>query len=130
MRWVICFLAFLHITPAFAHDIYGGVRDQNGVGQLCCGGDPVTGDCEGLADSQIQFLKSGGVVMFSKRYGRPVIVSKDKIEWNTIPGDKGVHAGHFCGVPREKIGRTEAPTDDQPDPYMWTYCSFVSPGGV
>jgi len=114
----------LGATYARSHDIYDGVRDPRGV--LCCGGDPVTGDCEGLADEFIKVQSDGSAVLFSKRYGAWIKVSKDIITWMTIDADKGVHQGHYCGKPRTPT----VPTADQPDPAFQTYCVFLSPGGV
>lgn len=114
----------LGATYARSHDIYDGVRDPRGV--LCCGGDPVTGDCEGLADEFIKVQSDGSAVVFSKRYGAWIKIAKDTITWMTIPADKGVHAGHYCGVKRQ----ASVPTPDQPDPFFTTYCVFLSPGGV
>lgn len=128
--WLAFFVAVLSaVAIAHAHDIYGGVRDSKGT--LCCGGDPMTGDCEGLTDEQIKVLPDQSAVMISKRYGKAIRVAPGMIEWNTIAADKGVHQGHFCGVPRVKLGRQhEAPTAEQPDPEFITYCAFISPGGV
>ena len=111
-------------SQARSHDIYDGVRDPRGT--LCCGGDPVTGDCEGLVDEFIKVQSDGSALVFSKRYGAWIKVSKDIITWMTIPADKGVHAGHYCGKPRQAA----VPTADQPDPAYQTYCVFLSPGGV
>ena len=122
-------LLVLIAGPAAAHDVYNGVRSPSG--QLCCGGDPVTGDCEGLIDEFIDIQRDGSAKIFSKRYGAWIKIAKDTIVWMTIEADKGVHQGHFCGVPRAKAGRQlEAPTADQPDPSFITYCVFLSPGGV
>ena len=111
-------------TKSYPHDIYNGVRDPRGV--LCCGGDPVTGDCEGLVDEFIKVQSDGSAVLFSKRYGAWIKVSKEIITWMTIPADKGVHSGHYCGKPRTP----SVPTADQIDPAFMTYCLFLSPGGV
>ncbi len=120
----LVFLLLLSVTPAAAHDIYDGVRSP--TGQLCCGGDPVTGDCEGLADEFIKIQPDGSAMLFSKRYGAWIKIAKDTIVWTTIPADKGVHAGHYCGVRRQ----AQVTTPDQPDPAFMTYCVFISPGGV
>jgi len=118
----------LLVGGAWAHDIYNGVRDHRGI--LCCGGDPVTGDCEKLEAEQIVMSRDGSARMFSKRYGAWITVGRDLILPTAIPGDGGA-AGHFCGMPRQKVGRmTEPLSDDQPDPKFVTYCAFVAPGGV
>ena len=109
---------------AVGHDIYNGVRDPRGV--LCCGGDPITGDCEGLADEFIKVQSDGSAVLFSKRYGAWIKVSRDIITWMTIPGDNGVNAGHYCGKPRAPT----VPTADQPDPSFNTFCVFITPYGT
>ena len=111
-------------TIARGHDIYNNVRDPKGT--LCCGGDPVTGDCEGLVDEFIKVQPDGSAVVFSKRYGAWIKIARDMITWMTIPGDNGVHQGHYCGKPRQP----SVPTEDQPDPAYYTYCTFLSPGGV
>lgn len=121
-------LGFVVTDKAMAHDIYRGVTDPRG--QLCCGGDPVTGDCESLEAEQIQFRRDGTVRMFSKRYNAWITVSRDIVIPTAIPGDKGA-AGHYCGVPREKSLRgQEALSAEQPDPKFVTYCAFTAPGGV
>jgi len=125
--WIIGSTAvFLMLGAQYAraHDIYDGVRSP--TGQLCCGGDPVTGDCEGLVDEFIKIQRDGTAVVYSKRYGAWIKVAKETITWMTIPADKGVHAGHYCGKPRTP----SVPTADQIDPAFMTYCLFLSPGGV
>lgn len=117
-------LFMVSATKAWPHDVYDGVRSP--TGQLCCGGDPVTGDCEGLVDEFIKVQSDGSAVVFSKRYGAWIKIAKDTITLMTIPADKGVHAGHYCGVKRQ----ASVPTPDQPDPFFTTYCVFLSPGGV
>lgn len=111
---------------AYAHDVYQGVYSPSG--RLCCGGDPVTGDCEGLADDDIHFNADGSVVMRTHRYGGAVIVPKSEIIWMAIPADKGVHAGHWCGKPR--VQAAYPITESDPDPQYHTFCAWISPGGV
>ena len=116
------------VTKAVAHDIYNGVRDHRGT--LCCGGDPVTGDCERLESEQIVMRRDGSARIFSKRYKAWIVVGADIILPAAVPGDAGA-AGHYCGVPREAAGRlTDAPTADQPDAKFITRCTFVAPGGA
>jgi hypothetical protein len=116
------------LGPARGHDIYGGVRDHRGV--LCCGGDPVTGDCEALEAEQIQHRPDGSVRMFSRRWGAWITVAGGTVLPTAIPGDGGA-AGHYCGRPRGQVGQDGvAPTAEQPDAAFWTYCAFVAPGGV
>ncbi len=112
---------------AKAHDIYNGVRDHRNV--LCCGGDPVTGDCEALEAEQIVYRAGQNPRMYSKRYQAWITVSQDIVLPTAIPGDKGA-AGHYCGVPRSGALLTSPVTADQPDPLFWTYCAFVAPGGA
>lgn len=52
---------------ALGHDIYNGVREgMSAAGRLCCGGDPVTGDCEAV---DYRMLRNGDAVILSRRYG-------------------------------------------------------------
>jgi len=53
-------------SRALGHDIYQGVRSP--AGQLCCGGDPVTGDCEGSYDFRVN---ARGDVTFKWRPAAP-----------------------------------------------------------
>ena len=122
---VVCFDAWL--SKAYPHDIYHGVRDHRNV--LCCGGDPVTGDCEALEADQIVYRVGQNPRMFSRRYQAWITVSQDIVLPTAIPGDKGA-AGHYCGVRRVGALLTSPTTPEQPDPMFWTYCAFVAPGGV
>jgi hypothetical protein len=125
VAWV---MVVLSVIPAGAHDIYRGVTGPGG--QLCCGGDPVTGDCERLEHEQIRWRRDGTVEMRSRRYGRTILIGAETVLPTGIPGDRDA-AGHYCGVPRERVGRAgEAPTPAQPDRDYWTFCAFVAPGGV
>jgi len=111
-------------TGALAHDVYKGIYGVKG--NLCCGGDPQTGDCEALAFDQIH--ENGGVIVVdSKRYGHPVLVPQDRIVWGGIPGEVPGTAGHWCGIPRAQPATT---TPEQPDPNYLTFCAFIAPGGV
>lgn len=128
-------------SPAYPHDVYKGLqkdgsRDPNGSYSPCCGGDPVTGDCEALDEHQYQVLNNGDVVFSSKRYSAKVTVPRDKVVW--LPVDD--KPAHWCGKPRANMSTgyspgssgvsTMSPTAEQPDPVYWTYCAFVAPGGV
>lgn len=114
---------------ALAHDIYGGVY----VGSVpCCGGGEGAGaDCEPLAYDQIH-EKNGVFVIDSKRYGAPILLPSDRIQWGGLPGEVPGTAGHYCGRPRSSNAQYygSAPTDAQPDPSFWTYCVWLNPGGV
>lgn len=110
-------------TPAAAHDVFNNLRSP--TGQLCCGGDPVTGDCEALGPDDYRVGPSG-VVIHSKRYGTTVEIGPDKIVWQGVPGSDA--PVHWCGVPRTKT-LVPTPTPDNPDPTYYTFCAFISPGG-
>lgn len=124
--FLLVLMACLFIaTGALAHDIYNGVYGRGG--NLCCGGDPVTGDCEALASDQVH-ERNGSVVIDSKRYGHPVLVPQNRIVWGGLPGEVPGTAGHWCGKPRAE---TDSEVDDnQPDPSFRTFCAFIAPGGV
>lgn len=122
---VFLFLLWVaYVTQAHAHDVYNQLRSA--TGQLCCGGDPVTGDCEGIVSPHENV--DGSATFFSKRYGASVLVAKDKITWLPVPGGEDYEA-HWCGVPRAKVPLAPV-NDDNPDPGFWTYCAFWAPGGV
>lgn len=76
MRTALAALLLL-AGPAAAHDIYAPLREgMSPAGRLCCGGDPVTGDCEAV---DYQMLRSGDAVILSKRYGgKPRTVPVDQ----------------------------------------------------
>lgn len=124
-------LAWLALAgPARAHDIYKDVR-VNGL--PCCGGDPVTGDCEALSSAQISLGRD--IRVFSKRWGVWVVIPEHRVQWMPLPGEPEPPApGHWCGKPREKMASgygSVAPADaDQPDPAIWTYCIFLGPPGT
>lgn len=123
--WIISLVMFI-AAQAKAHDIYNGVRDHRNV--LCCGGDPVTGDCEALEAEQIVMRVGQNPRMYSKRYKAWITVSQDIVLPTAIPGDKDA-AGHYCGVRRTGALLTAPVTQEQPDPLFHTYCAFVAPGG-
>lgn len=127
-------------TEAYPHDIYSNVYEFNapkdGPRKLCCGGDPVNGDCEGLTYEDMQEVE-GGIRIVSKRYKAVIFVPRHRIQWD-IPRDgySGEAADktnsfplHWCGKPR-----TAAPGwpvgPDNPDPNYVTFCAFLAPGGV
>lgn len=117
---------FMTTIGANAHDIYTHLR-EGGVptGQLCCGGDPNTGDCEAV---RYQMNPDGSATFFSRRYGVSVLIGADKITWMAVPGGEHSEA-HWCGKSRQIV--SGAPIDDRnPDPAYWTYCAFIAPGGV
>jgi hypothetical protein len=135
----ILFAALLFAPAAQAHDIYKGLHE--GLvpeGQLCCGGDPVTGDCEAVGTAY-EVLPDGSAIFTSERYKRQVHVSKEKITWAFVPTGEFSEA-HWCGKPRQSTtsgyapgsgyGMTAPPDAVQPDPETWTYCAFIAPGGV
>lgn len=113
------------VSVAYGHDIYMSVK-RNGI--PCCGGDPVTGDCEALTDEQIKVNPDGSAEMYSKRYKRWIAVAGSVIEWNTVPGDKPEDAGHICAKPyaMTALGKDTS----QIDPDYFVFCAFVKPGGV
>lgn len=128
------------MTAAFAHDVYMNVYEHNAPKdqprKLCCGGNPETGDCEGLTYDDMQEVQ-GGVFIVSKRYKAKVFIPSHRIHWD-IPRDgySGEAADknnnfpvHWCGKPR-----TSAPgwavDADNPDPSFVTFCAFIAPGGV
>lgn len=115
----------LMVIQAQAHDIYSGALSKSGM--LCCGGDPIKGDCEPLEEDQIRMRADGDAMMFSKRYRAWVQVSKDMIQYQDIPADNLKHAGHFCGRPKQSWDLTNPA---QPDPSYQTYCAFLTPGGA
>lgn len=133
---------FLYLTqPAYPHDVYRGLqkdgsRDPNNSYSPCCGGDPVTGDCESYEKGGYQVLANGDVVFTTKRYGGKVTVPRDKVVW--LPVDD--KEAHWCGKPRANMATgystggvtmgNQQITAEQPDPVYWTYCAFVAPGGV
>ncbi|WP_146140228.1 hypothetical protein [Alsobacter soli] len=114
-------LASLAAAPAQSHDIYNGLKDP--AGRLCCGGDPVTGDCEPV---EYRMLPNGDALMDSRRYGRSVLVAHDKIIWMAVPGAEEVEA-HWCGRPYASSGyHTGEPL--QIDQNFYTLCAFIRPG--
>lgn len=121
------------------HGSYTHVYEFNNPGehsQLCCGGDPQTGDCEALTADQIVDRPDGGVTIMSQRYNAQVFVPKNRIEW-TIPLDTTTQQpafphdpfmGHWCGARRGQL--YDSITERQQDPNFLTYCAFIKQGGV
>lgn len=98
--------------PAGAHDIYQGVRSP--AGQLCCGGDPVTGDCEGAWDFKIG--PDGDVTFYSQRYKATIVIPGSQVIPTQLP-DPENRPLHWCGKPNGIGGH-------------YTICAFVAPGGA
>lgn len=128
MRFGIVVLTSVLLSQsAYAHDIYNRLYEKGEPnGHLCCGGDPRTGDCEGIADYEV--LPNGDAIFQSRRYGKSVHIGKDKIGWMAIAGGEAYEA-HWCGVPRTKVYLAPIQPDN-PDQEYWTYCAFIAPGGV
>jgi hypothetical protein len=119
----VLFLVCVVVGKAKAHDIYGGVRSP--TGQLCCGGDPKTGDCEAV---NYRMSADGSAWFVSNRYKAVVHVGASTIVWEPIPGSP--EEAHWCGVPRSRV-HPNAPLDESnPDKEYWTYCAFIAPGGT
>ena len=128
--WVTLCLFILASATAHAHDGYQSLRSNNG--QLCCGGDPVTGDCEPLDDQDVQIFADGSASFYSHRYKARVQIGREKIVWlpTGVLDEKGQeHPIHWCGVPRSKVYLAPV-NDENPDKAFWTYCAFITPGGV
>jgi hypothetical protein len=122
MRLLTALIAAGLAAPAMAHDIYSNLYSPSG--KLCCGGDPVTGDCEAVT---YRMQPTGDVEIQSRRYRSSVLVSRDKITWSSVPGSKD--EAHWCGKPRRGMGNWPVQSDD-PDPNFHTFCAFIAPGGV
>jgi hypothetical protein len=127
--------AFLFLSgyqPSIAHDIYEGLKEDGSIqsgnsAQVCCSGDPVTGDCEAI--SEVRVNPDGSAVLYSNRYRRRVIVASEKVTWMAVKGGEESPA-HLCGVLRFTMS-SEKPTNAlQIDPDVFVYCAFVKPGGV
>lgn len=124
---IVFVLVYAALTPSKAHDIYNGLHEGlDPAAKLCCGGDPVTGDCEAV---EYKVFANGDALIFSKRYQRSVMIARDKITWLAIPGGEAFEA-HWCGKPIEKMGYPPSPDPEQIDPQTYTYCAFIRPGGV
>ena len=120
MRWAIAALLALACAPApaAAHDVYHGLLNPY-TGQLCCGGDPETGDCEGIPERYFMIRPTGDALLYSKRYGVWVLVPREKVmEKHVQDADGNVH--HWCGKPAI-TGNVNGE--------MITICLFVPPSG-
>ena len=122
---------------ACAHDIYSHVFGKGG--QLCCGGDPVTGDCAPViaqieGDYVVYFIHPGRIRQSYKempdvRVRVPIsfvtflpIAGQEQQEDVPMPGP-GQAIGHFCGRPATF---TAANVFDG-----WlVYCAFLDPGAT
>jgi hypothetical protein len=114
-----------------AHDIYTNLYSGGapGIGQWCCSGDAATGDCEAVG-SGYRIEPNGDAVITSRRYRREVRVGREKITWLPVAGGEASEA-HWCGKPRAAMSlEGRKPDSEQPDPDTWTYCAFITPGGV
>jgi hypothetical protein len=117
--------------PASAHDIYSNLYSGGapGVGQWCCNGDAVTGDCEAVGTSY-RIEPNGDAIITSRRYKRDVRVGREKITWLPVAGGEASEA-HWCGKPRAAMWHApQEPAPEQPDDAIWTFCTFITPGGV
>jgi hypothetical protein len=124
--WVSLFMWVVFgwgMYKALAHDVYSDLHSNSG--QLCCGGDPTTGDCEPLAFEQFQVNIDGSVTIRSTRYGATVLIDPSKVTWLPVAGSDA--PAHWCG---KKRGTYAYDGTDQPDPTYWTFCTFIAPGGV
>lgn len=121
----------LGVMPVQAHDIFTNLYSGGapGVGQWCCSGDAVNGDCETIGDAY-RITPNGDAIIHSSRYDRDVRVARDKITWLPVPGTDS--PASWCGKPRTTFTNTERmeTTTEQPDQDTITYCLFIAPGGV
>jgi hypothetical protein len=112
--FLACMGGIFLACKARSHDIYQGVRSPAGV--LCCGGDPVTGDCEGTHAFRVS--RDGAVTFYSERYKATVTVPGDRIIWTQLD-DPENRPLHWCGKP------------DASEPGGFrTICIFVAPPGT
>lgn len=122
-----------------AHDIWTDAKERNQVtGYPCCGGDPATGDCEGLTDDQVWEQPDGSVEIYSPRYKARIQIPASRIMQDLPRYTSGPNAGaaldpltqftaHFCGKPRNIAAYPVTP--DDPDPRFHLYCFFKNGGG-
>lgn len=123
MRLVAAALALACLwAPAKAHDIYTGLREgHKPTGPLCCGGDPITGDCEGFHEGDYEVTPDGGLVFFSQRYKATVRVPADRVVDLPVADPEG-RPVHWCGKP---LGDKDDPMTE------WlTFCAFRYTGGT
>jgi len=74
------------------------VRGYSATGPLCCGGDLVTGDCEGIGHDEYKITAEGDLILYSKRYKATVRVPAERVVWLQIP-DPLNRPVHWCGRP-------------------------------
>ena len=134
-RAALALAACLAASAAASHDMYSEVRRNNvPTGILCCGGDPMTGDCEGIEADMIRETPTS-VIFYSKRYQGSVEIPRSQVHMDVPrvaatgkPADpEGRFAGHWCGTRR---GPHQPITAEDPDPLFHTICAFLNPGGV
>lgn len=124
---------------ARAHDIWSRAKEYNQPnGFPCCGGDPMTGDCEGLSAEDIWDQPDGSVIIYSHRYKSRILIGASRVHTD-VPRDVNTkepldaltrYEGHFCGKPRSaSFGYSEPPSEKQSDPAFWTFCFFRNAGG-
>ena len=134
-------LAFLRLMsgPAESHDIWTKAREYNKpAGFPCCGGDPLTGDCEGLTADQVWDQPNGDVRIYSGRYKAYITIPASRVMPDLPRYVDGENKGqsldplvqyeaHWCGKPRGTAYQDVTP--DNSDPAYWTYCFFRNSGG-
>ena len=112
-----------------AHDIYSGVHGK--TGQLCCGGDPVTGDC-----APTQWALRDGRYFLRSREGHWIEIPAERIDFLPVPGDEKYdeipHLAHLCyrearetdsALNGERLFSGEGQT-------IFLYCAFIKPGSL
>ena len=125
-------VALLAILIAFAagtkqahsHDIYTGVHGKDN--QLCCGGDPVTGDCR-----ETTYRMSKGHYLFMKRDGTEVDVPESMITFLPVPGEdtSKTNGAHLCY--RQKMDTDVlSQRSDHIIGDIFLYCAFINPGSI
>ena len=126
LRLILClviFGAFVH--RAFPHDIYSGVYSN---GRLCCGGDPVTGDC-----GPTQWSLRDGQYFIRSREGKWIHVPQDQITFLPVPGDEKYanidHLAHLCYRLPNSTDKAEDLLSGEGE-QIHLYCAFIPPGGV
>lgn len=120
IRWLFAAALSSAAPGVGAHDIYGELRDS--AGRLCCGGDPVTGDCEPVA---YVLRPDGDAEMHSSRHGAWIRVASSRITWIALDGSTA--EAHWCGRPRRRAIRAPTISADDPDPDFVTFCAFIAP---
>jgi hypothetical protein len=132
-------LAWIVLTGvAQAHDIWSRAREYNKPnGFPCCGGDPMTGDCEGLTAEDI-WDRPDGVEIYSHRYGARIFIPSHRIMVD-VPRDVNTkepldeltrYEAHYCGKSRFSNGsQIYAVTPDDPDPNYHLFCFFRNASG-